>query len=247
MAKVKVGSRHKTNLLHTMLKIDTENFMKCDFFNRRNRFKERGTNCNNEAVRFTGDIVTIRQSVEGIMGPTGPQGEPGATGPTGPQGEIGLQGIPGEKGERGEAGERGEKGEKGDNGTADVSSYANFLNTSQQSIQFATMQQGFISFNSTQITKDIDLIDGTDIVVKNAGVYKIDLSFSINNFYNSSNLILYVNNSPVSSLLASFANGNYSTTRMLSLQAGDIVKFGATITRFVLNPGLSVAITQLST
>lgn len=55
------------------------------------------------------------------------------------------------------------------------------------------------------------------IVVGDAGVYEIDLSLSINNFYNSSNLMLYVNDSPVSNLLSSFTNGGFSTSRIIAL------------------------------
>lgn len=116
---------------------------------------------------------------KGEQGIVGPQGEKGDIDPTGPQGEIGLQGI---------QGERGEKGEKGDNGSLVVPRYANFLNTAQQTILFDTMQTGFVSFNSTPISQGTTLQNGTDIVVSDAGVYKLDFSFSINNFYNSSNL-----------------------------------------------------------
>ena len=81
-----------------------------------------------------------------------------------------MQGIP------------GEKGEKGDSGLMIIPSYANFLNTSSQTIQFETMQRGFVSFNSTQVAKDIELTSNTDIVVLKAGVYKIDLSFPLTIF-----------------------------------------------------------------
>lgn len=49
-------------------------------------------------------------------------------------GQVGQQGIPGE---------RGEKGDKGDSGLSVTPSYANFINTSQQTVQFTTMQRGF--------------------------------------------------------------------------------------------------------
>lgn len=177
-----------------------------------------------------------QQGPQGIPGPVGPKGERGETGPTGPQGEIGLQGIPGEK---------GEKGDKGDSGLSVTPSYANFINTSQQTVQFTTTQRGFLSFNSTPISKGVELNNGTDIVVGDAGVYEIDLSLSINNFYNSSNLMLFVNDSPVSNLLSSFTNGGFSTSRIIALQQNDIVKIGATITRLVLNGGLSLTINKI--
>ncbi len=163
----------------------------------------------------------------------GPKGDKGDIGPTGPQGEIGPQGI------------QGEKGEKGDNGSLVVPSYANFLNTAQQTILFDTMQTGFVSFNSTPISQGITLQNGTDIVVGDAGVYKLDFSFSINNFYNSSNLRLFVNDSSVTTLLSSFANGNYATSRIIRLQANDNIKVGATATRLVLNSGLSLIIFKI--
>ena len=107
------------------------------------------------------------------------------------------------------------------------------------------MQTGYLSFNSTLIAKDIDLNNNTDIVVLTPGVYKIDISISINNFYNSSNLTLYVNNSPISNLLSAFSNGNFSISRIITLKENDVVKIGATITRFVLNGGLSLAIFKI--
>lgn len=142
-------------------------------------------------------------------------------------------------------GEKGERGEKGDSGAIITPSYANFINSSQQTIQFDTMQRGYISFNFTQIAKDIELRNNTDCVILNDGVYQKDLSFSINNFYNSSNLVLFVNDVAVSTLLSSFANGNYSTTRILNLKSNDVIKIGATITRFVLNGGLSLSIFKI--
>ncbi len=219
--------------------------MKC------NKYKQKNC-CVCTPEEFTLSVNQVElQGSRGLQGPTGPtgptgaQGEQGIIGPTGPQGEIGLQGIPGERGEKGDRGEKGEKGDRGDDGSLIIPSYGNFINSAQQTVQFNTMQNGFISFNSTQISQGIELENGTDIRIENAGVYKIDLSLSINNFYNSSNLMLYVNNSPVSNLLSSFANSNFSTTRIISLEANDIVKIGATITRFVLNPGLSLSIFKI--
>ncbi len=173
---------------------------------------------------------------QGLIGPTGPQVEPGVMGPTGPQGEIGLQGIQGEK---------GEKGDKGDSGSLVVPSYGNFINPYQQTIQFDTMQRGFITFNSAQSAQGVELANETDIVVKDAGVYKIDLSMSVNNYYNSINLTLFVNDSPVSTLLASVTNGSFSTTRIISLEQNDVIKVGATVMRLVLNGGLSLSIFKL--
>lgn len=166
-------------------------------------------------------------------------GPTGATGPTGPQGEQGIQG------EIGLQGLQGEKGEKGDSGNGIVPSYGNYLYTAQQYIQYDTMQTGFLSFNRTQIEKNVSLQNSTDIVVSDAGVYKIDISLSINNFYNSSNLALYVNGSSISTLIPSFTNGGFSATRMVRLNQNDVVKLGATITRLVLNPGLSLSIFKI--
>ena len=134
---------------------------------------------------------------------------------------------------------------KGDNSSLVVPSYANFLNTAQQTILFDTMQTGFVSFNSTPISQGITLQNGTDIIVGDAGVYKLNFSFSINNFYNSSNLRLFVNDSSLATLLSSFANGNYATSRIIRLQANDIIKVGATATRLVLNGGLSLTIFKI--
>lgn len=205
--------------------------MDCDFFNTANC-------CNEDLDKFIrrADQIGLVGS-RGATGATGATGETGAVGPTGPQGEIGLQGVPGE---------RGEKGEKGDSGISVEPSYANFLNTSTQSIQFATMQQGFLSFNATQTAFEISLENnGTEIVVGKPGIYKIDISLAVNNFYNSSNLMLYVNNTPVSNLVSSFTNSNYATTRIIDLNENDVVKIGATITRLVLNPGLSLSIVRI--
>jgi len=207
--------------------------MKCNLFKNKDCCGSESYNFNLSAKSFG---IRGPRGPQGIPGPTGPQGERGEQGSTGPQGEIGLRGVPGEK---------GEKGDKGDSGSAVVPSYANFLNTTQQTVQFSTMQTGYIGFNTTQIAQDFVLENSTDIVVLASGVYKIDVSFSINNFYNSSNLMLYVNDLPVSNLLSSFINGSFSTTRIIELQAYDVIKFGATITRFVLNPGLSVSIIKL--
>lgn len=170
---------------------------------------------------------------QGKQGPTGPIGPKGEQGIVGPQGEIGLQGI------------QGERGEKGDNGSLVVPRYANFLNTAQQTILFDTMQTGFVSFNSTPISQGTTLQNGTDIVVSDAGVYKLNFSFSINNFYNSSNLRLFVNNLSISTLLSSFANGNFATSRIIRLQANDVIKVGATATRLVLNGGLTLTIFKI--
>lgn len=82
-------------------------------------------------------------------------------------------------------------------------------------------------------------------MVLTSGVYKIDMSFYINDFYNSSNLMLYVNGTSVSNLLSSYINGGFSTTRIVELQAYDTVRLGTTITRFVLNPGLSVGLIKI--
>ena len=57
--------------------------------------------------------------------------------------------------------------------------------------------------------------------------------------------MLFVNGAPVSTLVSSFANGNYSTTRIIDLNENDIVKVGATVTRLVLNGGVSLAIFKI--
>lgn len=216
--------------------------MKCSFFNLNDCCKKKINKYENNIVQMgpqgprgiTG--VTGPTGATGATGATGPQGEPGIIGPTGPQGEIGLQGI---------QGIQGEKGEKGENGSLVIPSYANFVNTIQQTIQFDTMQRGYISFNSTPTAQGISLQNNTDIIVADAGVYKIDIAFSINNFYNSSNLVLYVNDIPISTLLSSFANGNFSTTRIISLEQNDKIKLGANVTRFVLNGGVSLTIFKI--
>lgn len=213
--------------------------MKCNLFNCNNSCKFKPRKLNN----FTNLVLMGPQGPQGIPGPTGPKGEQGELGPTGPQGEIGLQGIPGEKGEQGE---RGEKGEKGDSGLQLTPSYGNFTTMYQQTIQFADMQRGYIKFDNTQSFDGVELQTNTDIVVRSAGAYKIDVSLSINNFYNSSNLVLIVNDIVVANLLSSFTNGNFSTSRIVNLQENDVIKFGATVTRFVLNPGLSVSIFKIA-
>lgn len=50
---------------------------------------------------------------------------------------------------------------------------------------------------------------------------------------------------PISTLVFSFTNGEFSTNRILRLNDGDILKVGATITKLVLNSGLSVTIFKL--
>ncbi len=50
---------------------------------------------------------------------------------------------------------------------------------------------------------------------------------------------------PISTLVFSFTNGKFSTNRILRLNDGDILKVGATITKLVLNSGLSVTIFKL--
>lgn len=84
----------------------------------------------------------------------------------------------------------------------------------------------YIPLARVQISQDITLKNGTEVLVSKAGIYELDFSFSINNFYNSSNLRLYVNNVPVSTLLSSFANGNYSIHRIVRLGIDDIVQIG---------------------
>lgn len=202
--------------------------MDCKILNRNNCCKKEMKRCDQN---ISGRDLRGPRGSQGPTGPTGatrPTGPSGEMGPLGPQGEIGLQGLSGEKGER------GEKGEKGDSGAIITPSYANFINSSQQTIQFDTMQRGYISFNFTQIAKDIELLNNTDCKILKDGVYQLDFSFSINNFYNSSNLILFVNDVAVLTLLSSFANGNYSTTRILNLKSNDVIKISATITCFVL-------------
>ena len=96
-----------------------------------------------------------------------------------------------------------------------------------------------------QIVKNISSQNGTDIPILNTGVHSIDVSLSINNFYNSSNLALYENGSPISTFVSSFTNGEFSTNRISRLNDGDILKVGATITKLVLNSGISVTIFKL--
>ncbi len=50
---------------------------------------------------------------------------------------------------------------------------------------------------------------------------------------------------PISTLVFSFINEEFSTNRILRLNDGDILKVGATITKLVLNSGLSVTIFKL--
>ena len=57
--------------------------------------------------------------------------------------------------------------------------------------------------------------------------------------------MLFVNDLPTTTLLSSFANGSYSTTRIITLEENDVVKIGATVTRFVLNGGLSLSIFKI--
>lgn len=223
--------------------------MKCNLCNCNNHCND---NPNDNKVGPTGPT-----GPQGLPGPTGPAGEMGPTGPTGatgpagvgitgptgPQGEIGLQGIPGEKGEQGE---RGEKGEKGDSGLSVTPAYANFTTSYQQTIQFDTMQRGYIAFDNTVSADGVGFSTSTEIVALTAGVYKIDVSLSVNNFYNSSNLVLVVNDVVVANLWSSFVNGNFATTRIIELNENDVVKLGVTATRFVLNPGVSFSIVKIA-
>lgn len=103
----------------------------------------------------------------------------------------------------------------------------------------------YIPLARVQISQDITLQNGTEVLVSEAEIYELDFSFSINNFYNSSNLMMYVNNVSVSTLLSSFANGNYSTHRIIRLGIDDIVQIDTTITRIFFNAGMFFTLVKI--
>ena len=57
------------------------------------------------------------------------------------------------------------------------------------------MQMGYITFDNTRSFNGIELQTDTDIVVRSAGTYKIDISISINNYVS-----LYLENNTQESL-----------------------------------------------
>jgi hypothetical protein len=97
------------------------------------------------------------QGPQGPVGPQGVQGERGLTGPMGPQGEQGLTGL---------------EGPQGEPGSIANLKFGSFFDTTSQtggSIKAFT-------FNSTDISNGVSIVDGSHITMQELGIYNIAFS-----------------------------------------------------------------------
>ena len=126
-------------------------------------------------------------TVPGPTGATGPQGETGATGPQGvqgPQGATGPQGVQGPQGEIGATGAQGIQGPTGSGGA--LGAYGSFYDSTTQTLATAGVGQA-VTINSTYPggTNGISIQNGSQIVIKDPGVYELTAVLSLANLENS--------------------------------------------------------------
>jgi len=102
----------------------------------------------------------------------GPQGPAGPQGATGPQGPAGIQGEPGPQGEQGIQGEPGQSGL--------LSAYnASFFSTQSQTGTADSAQA--MTFNNTDFSNGVSIVDNSKITITNAGKYNIQFSAQLHN------------------------------------------------------------------
>lgn len=154
----------------------------------------------------------------GYQGPAGPKGEQGPRGKRGPKG--GPQGDPGPRGPRGIQGEQGPAGS--------IASAYGFA--SSESVNFTS---GVVKFKKAEPLKDVELTS-EGLKVSKAGVYQISYKVLLDSkeivcipscFYLEVNETMKVS----SSLTESATCTTLTSTNLLFLQEGDIVKLVANL------------------
>lgn len=166
----------------------------------------------------------------GYRGRTGPEGEPGRPGRDGiqgPKGDPGLQGKRGPRGFEGEKGDRGSRGPMGKPGPPGVF---------ESAYGFAYTESGlivgnFVKFDVVEPSADIELADGGLKILKD-GIYQIYYKVLLHTktiTCTPSKFQLVVNESTAlpASLTESTTAATLSSTELLSLYKGDLVKLRA--------------------
>ena len=123
---------------------------------------------------------TGEQGLQGDIGPTGSQGLQGDMGPTGVQGLQGDMGPTGSQGLQGDMGPTGEQGLQGDIGPTGpqgslILSAATFFSTSIDEVPFASAIP--IDSGARIVGSGITLINVTDIIIENPGMYLVAYYF----------------------------------------------------------------------
>ena len=119
----------------------------------------------------------------GLQGPVGPMGPTGATGVTGATGSTGIQGEPGVTGAMGITGATGATGIAGVTGATGATGVTGFLELSAAT--FFSTSLATVPFDSPipinsggQIAGEgLSLVNATDVMVENPGIYLISYYF----------------------------------------------------------------------
>ena len=179
---------------------------------------------------------------QGIQGPKGNQGPPG---PKGNQGHRGIQGVPGPQGEPGPRGQQGEPGPKGDQGPSGLQGNPGPKGDQGPPGPSGALQgaygfgicnaigkaSGYVKFVMPGPIQDVELLrDGIEVL--KSGIYQISykvileskvLTSTPSKFITTINDIIPV----VSSMTEATTAATLSSTDLVSLQEGDIVKLHA--------------------
>lgn len=165
------------------------------------------------------DRITVRIAPLYQRGPRGPEGKPGPAGPQGPQGEPGPAGPQGPQGEPGPAGPQGETG---------TLAAAHGFAYSQSSANTT----GDVWFTVVGPLQDVEL-NNSGLLVLKSGIYQINYSVSVDSDENPkttpATFQIHINDEIriASSIKETTNKANLSSTQLVSLQEGDIVKLHA--------------------
>ncbi|WP_039042069.1 collagen-like protein [Sporosarcina sp. ZBG7A] len=199
---------------------------------------DRCPKCNETIFCTCKNIPKSGRGPRGYQGPRGENGCPGSPGEQGPRGErgprgyTGAQGTPGEQGDEGPKGDTGSKGEQGPPGPqgkpGTLSSAYGFTYTETK-----RTTSGIVNFNIANPLQDVELLpEGLRIMTD--GIFQISYKviFETNvicctpsTFHIQVNNAIKVN----ASMTESATSTSLTSTLLLSLLEGDVVKLFATL------------------
>lgn len=156
------------------------------------------------------DRITVRIAPRYQRGPRGPEGKPGPAGPQGPQGEPGP------------VGPQGPQGEAGTLAAAHGFAYS----------QSSANTTGDVWFTVVGPLQDVEL-NNSGLLVLKSGIYQINYSVSVDSDEypktTPATFQIHINDEIriASSIKETTSKANLSSTQLVSLQEGDIVKLHA--------------------